>query len=299
MFDAGRGMRAALLGAVLTAGAMAAGCDRESVGAEAAAPPERESGVAVSTTPVLAREMPVTVRAVGNVEPSSTVEIRPQVTGTLRTVGFTEGQDVTAGQLLFTIDARPFEAALKQADAVHARDMAQAKNLEAQRARLESLLGRGLVSPADYDAIAAQAAAMQSSIAASAAAAEQAQLQLLCLLGGDALRDEPAEAGVDAVGVISDLRLEERPRGARALATEVTQGGGPARDGDVPDVVDREAIPGQLDSGRHGASLDAPDARAARPRGARRASPLGGASLPGVTLTRERSQVCVGPATSP
>jgi multidrug efflux system membrane fusion protein len=122
--------------------------------------------------------MPVTVRAVGNVEPSSTVEVRAQVTGTLQKVGFKEGQDVEAGQLLFSIDPRPFEAALKQAQATNARDSAQSRNLEAQRQRLESLLGRGIVSQADYDAIAAQAAAMQSSIAASAAAAEQALLQL-------------------------------------------------------------------------------------------------------------------------
>ena len=171
-------MRAVLLCAGLgVLGAGQAGCDRASDGAEASTPP-RDSTVAVTTAPVIGREMPVTVRAVGNVEPSSTVEVRSQVTGTLQHVGFAEGQDVTAGQLLFTIDPRTFEASLKQAQATNARDTAQAKNLEAQRQRLESLLGRGIVSQADYDAIAAQAAAMQSSIAASAAAAEQASLQL-------------------------------------------------------------------------------------------------------------------------
>jgi multidrug efflux system membrane fusion protein len=93
-------------------------------------------------------------------------------------VAFSEGQDVTEGQLLFTIDPRTFEASLKQAQATNARDSAQAKNLEAQRQRLENLLKLGIVSRADYDAAAAQAEAMQSSIAASAAAVEQASLQL-------------------------------------------------------------------------------------------------------------------------
>jgi multidrug efflux system membrane fusion protein len=178
MLDAGTTTRAAVLGAAMAVGLSSAGCDRDSVGAEASARPSQSSGVMVTTAAVVTREMPVTVRAVGNVEASSTVEIRPQVAGILQQVTFREGQDVSAGQLLFTIDPRPFEAALKQVEAAQARDTAQAKNLDAQRARLESLLGRGLVSQAEYDAIAAQAAAMQSSIAATAAAVDQARLQL-------------------------------------------------------------------------------------------------------------------------
>src|SRR6187399_2109559 len=65
--------------------------------------------VPVTTAPVVQRAMPVNVRAVGNVEPSTTVDIRAQVTGALLKVGFSEGQDVTAGQLLFTLDSRPFD----------------------------------------------------------------------------------------------------------------------------------------------------------------------------------------------
>jgi multidrug efflux system membrane fusion protein len=156
----------------------AAGCDRGEAGAAAPEGGQQGDAVAVTTTRVVAREMAVNVRAVGNVEPSSTVDVRSQVTGTLQSVRFAEGQDVRAGQLLFTIDPRPFEASLRQAEATHARDSAQAKNLEAQKERLASLLGRGLVAQAEYDAITAQAAAMQASIAAAAAAVESARLQL-------------------------------------------------------------------------------------------------------------------------
>ena len=102
----------------------------------------------------------------------------PQITGELRSVEFTEGQDVRKGQLLFTIDPRPFEASLKQSEAALARDTAQSKNLEAQRVRLENLLKSGLVARADYEAAVATVSAMEASLNAGAAAVEQARLQL-------------------------------------------------------------------------------------------------------------------------
>src|SRR5581483_27404 len=67
--------------------------------------------VPVTTTKAAERVMPTYVQAVGNVEAMSTVEIRSQVTGPLLNVNFTEGQDVEKGQLLFTIDPRPFQIA--------------------------------------------------------------------------------------------------------------------------------------------------------------------------------------------
>ena len=85
------------------------------------------------------RSLPVILRAVGNVESSSTVEMRSQVTGSLLTVEFREGQDVAAGDLLFTIDPRPFDVALKQAEAQLAKDAGQSKNAEVQRARYADL----------------------------------------------------------------------------------------------------------------------------------------------------------------
>ena len=121
--------------------------------------------------------MVVKLKSVGNVEASSTVEVRSQVSGELLSVDFSEGQDVRQGQLLFTIDPRVVEATLKQVEAALARDTAQAKNLEAQHTRLASLLKQGLVSRADYDAAAASAAAMDASIEAGKAAVENARIQ--------------------------------------------------------------------------------------------------------------------------
>ena len=104
--------------------------------------------------------------------------MRAQVSGELLTVEFTEGQEVRAGQLLFTLEPAPFASALKQAEAALARDTAQAKNLEAQRTRTESLLKAGLVARADFDAIVAASAAIQASLVADSAAIESAKIQL-------------------------------------------------------------------------------------------------------------------------
>jgi multidrug efflux system membrane fusion protein len=122
--------------------------------------------------------MPLDVTAVGTAEPYSTVEIRAQVTGQLLSVEFAEGADVAKGQLLFTIDPRPFEVALRQAEAARDKDMATAANAEAIRARSENLLKNRLISQADYDTSASNVAALKASIAADNAAVDNAKLNL-------------------------------------------------------------------------------------------------------------------------
>src|SRR5207245_1511367 len=81
------------------------------------------------------RAVPFVVVATGTVEPRQTVAVQPQVTGVLTQVTFHEGDEVAAGQVLFQIDPRPFQAALDQARGMLARDQAQAANarLEADR----------------------------------------------------------------------------------------------------------------------------------------------------------------------
>jgi multidrug efflux system membrane fusion protein len=122
--------------------------------------------------------MPVTVKVVGAVEAISTVQIHAQVTGQLSEITFREGQDVQKGQPLFNLDPRPFDVALKQAEAVLAKDTAQANNAEATRARSEDLFNRGLVPRNDYEALAATSAALKASVDADAAAVEAARLNL-------------------------------------------------------------------------------------------------------------------------
>jgi multidrug efflux system membrane fusion protein len=122
--------------------------------------------------------MPVTIPAVGTAEPVATVQIRAQVTGQLSAIHFSEGQDVKKGAPLFSLDARPFEAALQQAEAVLARDTAQAKNAQSQRVRYEDLFKRGLIPRDQYETQMATATALESTLAADQAQIENAKLNL-------------------------------------------------------------------------------------------------------------------------
>ena len=134
--------------------------------------------VPVTTARVIEKALPVTVNAIGTVEPFSTVDIRGQVTGQLNGVHFTEGQVVSSGQKLFTIDPRPFEATLRQAEAILARDTAQAANAQAEVVRNADLVKRGLIPRNQYDALATTASALQATVGADQAQVETARLQL-------------------------------------------------------------------------------------------------------------------------
>src|SRR2546426_5985743 len=89
----------------------------------------------VVTAKVTEKDVPVDIAAIGNVEAYATISVRSQVTGQLTDIAFREGDFVRQGQQLFTIDRRPFEAALAQAEANDTRDKALLAQAEAQLAR--------------------------------------------------------------------------------------------------------------------------------------------------------------------
>jgi len=93
-------------------------------------------------------------------------------------VWFKEGDDVAKGQLLFTIDPRPYQAVLQQAQANLARDEAQLRNAEAQVARYDDLVKKDYVTKEEYGKIVADAGAARATVAADRAAVETARLQL-------------------------------------------------------------------------------------------------------------------------
>jgi len=136
------------------------------------------AAVPVVTARAEARAVPVTIPAVGAAEAVSTVSIRAQVTGQLSTVNFTEGQEVQQGQLLFSLDPRPFEIALQQAQAVLARDTATADNAKAQQGRADDLYKRQLISRDQYETQMASAASLQATLQADQAAIDNAKLNL-------------------------------------------------------------------------------------------------------------------------
>jgi multidrug efflux system membrane fusion protein len=165
---------------VLAAGLslFAAGCAKQ----EAAAPAPRGAGGGPATPVLVAqavtKTVPLNLTAIGNVEPYSTVSIRAQVAGELLEVNFTEGDSVSKGQLLFTIDPRPYEAALAQAKAALARDKATSANNRVQADRYKKLLAEGVVPAQQVDTFTAAADSSDAVVASDEAAIQTSELNL-------------------------------------------------------------------------------------------------------------------------
>ena len=132
----------------------------------------------VKATKAVAKPMPVLIEAVGTVEPEHSVQVRAQVSGVLQSVQFKEGDKVKAGQLLFQIDPRTFEASYRQAQAQLARDTAQLENAKVQQARLEPLLKREFITRQEFDVAVTSTKSLEATVAADRALVEQAKIQL-------------------------------------------------------------------------------------------------------------------------
>ena len=149
-------------------------------GADAEGPATNQSqpAVPVTTDRVIEKAMPLEVGVVGAVEAFSTVAVRAQVTGELKAVNFRQGDDVQAGQVLFTLDHRPLEAALHQAEANLERDTAQAANAKVIAQRMEDLVERGVGTREQRDTARTTASALDAVVGANRAAVENAKVQL-------------------------------------------------------------------------------------------------------------------------
>lgn len=145
--------------------------------------------VPVTAATAASKDVPIQLRPIGNVESYASIPVRAQVAGELVAIHFQEGQDVHKGELLFEIDRRPYEQALRQAEAnfnrdiaqerqaqaTLARDVAQAKNAEAQAARYARLAAEGVVSKEQNDQMRTSFQAMDESTRADQAALESAR----------------------------------------------------------------------------------------------------------------------------
>jgi membrane fusion protein, multidrug efflux system len=173
-----------VLGAVIAGLVTLGGCAAQPAGG-AGAPGGRGGGrggaagpVPVTTTTVQQKSMPVEISVIGSAEPVNTVSIRSQTTGQLTAVNFTEGDEVTKGQLLFSLDRRPLEAAVEQAKANLARDEAQAADAAATAKRFQDLADRGIAARAELETSRASLSALNATVAADRAALENAEVQL-------------------------------------------------------------------------------------------------------------------------
>jgi len=134
--------------------------------------------VPVTVGKVIQKDVPVLLSEIGSVEPYSTVAIKAQIGGELVEVGFHEGQDVRKGDLLFRIDPRPYEAALKSAQAQLDKDAVQLKTAQQDLARYADLVKKDYVTQEEYERIRTNAAALEAAVAADRAAVDNATVQL-------------------------------------------------------------------------------------------------------------------------
>ena len=134
--------------------------------------------VPVLAAKVVQKTVADTIHAIGRVEAYSTVDVKAQINGQIMQVNFRQGQDVKQGDLLFTIDPRPFEAALRQAQANLAKDRAMYHQAAADEQRYAVLLKQEVGSRQQYDQIEANAASLAATVQADEAAVQTAKLNL-------------------------------------------------------------------------------------------------------------------------
>src|SRR5256712_8440168 len=143
----------------------------------------------VSVTEAVMQDVPNYIDAIGKTVAREVVSIQPQVSGRILKIHFTDGVNVKKGDLLFTIDTRPFEASLrqaqanvskdlalkKQAEANLAKDLAQSKYGDIEAKRYATLVEQGVVSREQYDQIRSNAESLTATVEADRAAIHSAE----------------------------------------------------------------------------------------------------------------------------
>ncbi len=143
-----------------------------------AAKGRRDRPVPVSVSPVLQETIPVEISGIGNAEAHSTVSVKSRIGGELKKIHFREGQEVRQGDLIFTIDPQPYEAALKQAQANLARTAALAKKAEEDLRRYQDLIRKEYISQEQFDQAKANSDVQTAALKADQAAVDNARLNL-------------------------------------------------------------------------------------------------------------------------
>ena len=191
----------------LAAASLAAACAKKE--APPPAPPK------VSVAPVIQRDVPVFIEAIGQTRGSTEIEVRARVEGYLESVDFKEGSYVKKGQLLYTIDPRPLQASVAQAKGVQAQAEAQLARAKQDVMRYEPLVAKNAISRQEYETAVQVQRAAEASVEAAKAGTQHADIDL------SYTRVEAPAAGV--VG-----RTEVYPgtlvgRGQSTLLTHISQ----------------------------------------------------------------------------
>ena len=200
----------------ITAAAILAVLGLSSCGRSAPQKPDAARPAPVEVAAVETRNMPVEMKAIGAVEPVASVQLKSKVQGEILEVHFADGAQVKAGDLLFSIDPRPFQAALKRAEANLAIARFAAANAVEQAGRYSSLIKSGVASKEQTSQILSTADAQKSGLAARQADVDEAQLSIewsqvrapIAGRAGAALlkAGNIAQPNVDALAVINQMQ---------------------------------------------------------------------------------------------
>ena len=145
--------------------------------------PAKGAGKGPGSVPVMVvaasqQTLPVMVQAIGNVEAFTSVALKARIDGQIVAVNFQEGKEVRKGDVLFRIDPRPFEAALKQSEAQALRDIASRDQAASQERRYQELLDKNFVSKDAYAQFRTNATTAEATSRASQAMLENAKLNI-------------------------------------------------------------------------------------------------------------------------
>ncbi|HVJ31793.1 MAG TPA: efflux RND transporter periplasmic adaptor subunit [Terriglobia bacterium] len=146
--------------------------------AMATLPPAQPAAIPVDTASASRQDVPVYLTGLGTVQALNTVTVTARVDGQVQKIGFTEGEDVKAGDLLAQIDPRPFQAALDQAVAKKAQDMAQLANAKLDLQRFLALSKKDFASQQQLDTERAQVDQLQAQVQGDQGAIDNARTQL-------------------------------------------------------------------------------------------------------------------------
>ena len=140
--------------------------------------PGTKPTVPVKVVQALQKDVPVQVKAIGNIEAFTSVAIKAQVSGQIARLHFPEGCEVAKGAPLISIDPEPFQATLSQLEAALAKNQAQAKFAREQVVRYEGLLKEGIVTRDQYESLQSNAESLAAAVVADRAAIKNARIQL-------------------------------------------------------------------------------------------------------------------------
>lgn len=146
--------------------------------AKPAAGPEKSKVIAVRSVLAMAKAVPVTLHANGNVVPIDTVEVRPRTQNMVREVLKQEGADVRAGELLFILDERSDNSNSEKVQGDIARDMAQLQEAEADLKRNLDLFNKHFVAQAVVDGAKSRAAALRAALKTDNALLKSSEISL-------------------------------------------------------------------------------------------------------------------------